>query len=146
MFSFVNNDMIVKSWTIFTDFDVSFFQFWVFALRKKHDCLSLHLQFLTGELYVQAQGMFDNGMYTRLLVVVHTAFKQDSTTNNNFEAEFVSQFFRSTFFFFQPLIHNTNTSDCYCILYSFWFLAMVPNITKICKKSMGKLISTCFLS
>ncbi|KAI8555874.1 hypothetical protein RHMOL_Rhmol05G0207500 [Rhododendron molle] len=41
-----------------------------------------------GELYVQAQGMFDNGMYTRLLVVVHTAFKQDSTTNNNFEAEF----------------------------------------------------------
>lgn len=37
---------------------------------------------------MQAQGMFDNGMYTRLLAVIHTAVKQASTTNNNFEAEF----------------------------------------------------------
>lgn len=85
---------------------------------------------------MQAQGMFDNGMYTQLLVAVHTAFKQDSTTNNNFEAEFVSQFFRSTFFF-QPLIHNTNTSDCYCILFSFWILAMVPNLQRDVRNLWG---------
>lgn len=60
--------------------------------------------FLTGELYVQAQGMFDDGMYTRLLAVIHTAVKQASTTNNNFEAEFVCQFF---FLFFYFIRSNT---------------------------------------
>ena len=47
----------------------------------------------TGELYVQANGMFDSGMYTRLLGVIHMAVKQAKISNNNFEAEFVSQFF-----------------------------------------------------
>uniref|UniRef100_A0A5B7BVG9 Protein MON2 homolog n=1 Tax=Davidia involucrata TaxID=16924 RepID=A0A5B7BVG9_DAVIN len=41
-----------------------------------------------GELYVQAQGMFDDGMYTQLLAVIHMAIKQAKITNNNFEAEF----------------------------------------------------------
>ncbi|KAL6998603.1 hypothetical protein U1Q18_050281, partial [Sarracenia purpurea var. burkii] len=42
-----------------------------------------------GELYVQAQGMFDSGMYKQLLAVIHMAVKQTKITNNNFEAEFI---------------------------------------------------------
>ncbi|XP_057496302.1 uncharacterized protein LOC130781215 [Actinidia eriantha] len=41
-----------------------------------------------GDLYVQANGMFDSGMYTRLLGVIHMAVKQAKISNNNFEAEF----------------------------------------------------------
>ncbi|XP_059649380.1 uncharacterized protein LOC132295225 isoform X2 [Cornus florida] len=41
-----------------------------------------------GELYVQAQAMFDNGMYSQLLAVIHMAVKQDKISNSNFEAEF----------------------------------------------------------
>ncbi|KAL7239326.1 hypothetical protein ACSBR2_005270 [Camellia fascicularis] len=41
-----------------------------------------------GELYEQAQSMFDNAMYTRLLAIVHMAVKQAKFTNYNFEAEF----------------------------------------------------------
>ncbi|GFY90641.1 ARM repeat superfamily protein [Actinidia rufa] len=45
-----------------------------------------------GDLYVQANGMFDSGMYTRLLGVIHMAVKQAKISNNNFEAEFVNEF------------------------------------------------------
>ncbi|GMP60725.1 hypothetical protein CsSME_00023471 [Camellia sinensis var. sinensis] len=41
-----------------------------------------------GELYEQAQAMFDNAMYTRLLAIVHMAVKQAKFTNYHFEAEF----------------------------------------------------------
>ncbi|XP_038879345.1 protein MON2 homolog isoform X2 [Benincasa hispida] len=41
-----------------------------------------------GELYVQAQMMFDNQMYTQLLSVVDLAIKQAIITNENFETEF----------------------------------------------------------
>ncbi|XP_052193720.1 uncharacterized protein LOC127802068 isoform X3 [Diospyros lotus] len=41
-----------------------------------------------GELYVQAQGMFDGGMYKWLLAIIHMEVKQEKITNNNFESEF----------------------------------------------------------
>ncbi|KAK3011261.1 hypothetical protein RJ639_010612 [Escallonia herrerae] len=41
-----------------------------------------------GELYLQAQGMFDSGMYTQLLSVIDLANKEAKCTNNTFEAEF----------------------------------------------------------
>ncbi|CAK9187179.1 unnamed protein product [Ilex paraguariensis] len=41
-----------------------------------------------GELYVQARGMFDNGMYAQLLSVIDSAIKQTIITDNNFEAEY----------------------------------------------------------
>ncbi|KAF8388070.1 hypothetical protein HHK36_026736 [Tetracentron sinense] len=40
-----------------------------------------------GELYVQAQKMFDNSMYTQLLVIIHLAVRQPKSTSDNFEAE-----------------------------------------------------------
>ncbi|XP_059291369.1 uncharacterized protein LOC132044850 isoform X2 [Lycium ferocissimum] len=41
-----------------------------------------------GELYVQAQGMFDNGTYLKLLSVVDSGIKQAKVANSNFEAEY----------------------------------------------------------
>lgn len=41
-----------------------------------------------GELYVQAQRMFDDGMYRKLLEIIHSAVKQAKMTNENFEVEF----------------------------------------------------------
>lgn len=41
-----------------------------------------------GELYVQAQGMFDNDTYLKLLSVVDSGIKQAKVTNSNFEAEY----------------------------------------------------------
>ncbi|GMI84989.1 hypothetical protein like AT5G27970 [Hibiscus trionum] len=41
-----------------------------------------------GELYVQAQLMFDEEMYTRLLVIIGLAMKQTATTCDNCESEF----------------------------------------------------------
>ncbi|KAL3843987.1 hypothetical protein ACJIZ3_001390 [Penstemon smallii] len=41
-----------------------------------------------GELYLQAQGMFDDGMYMQLLLIIDFATKEAKTTNNNFEAEY----------------------------------------------------------
>ncbi|KAL3516234.1 hypothetical protein ACH5RR_023136 [Cinchona calisaya] len=41
-----------------------------------------------GELYVQAQGMFDSDMYKQLLSVIDTAIKEAKFTSNNFEAEY----------------------------------------------------------
>ncbi|XP_022719220.1 protein MON2 homolog isoform X2 [Durio zibethinus] len=40
-----------------------------------------------GELYVQAQRMFDDHMYTRLLAIIGLAIKQTVTTTDNCEAE-----------------------------------------------------------
>lgn len=47
----------------------------------------------TGEIYVQAQKLFDSGMYTQLLSVIDSAIKEAKIANQNFEAEFVSYFF-----------------------------------------------------
>ncbi|XP_021281525.1 protein MON2 homolog isoform X2 [Herrania umbratica] len=41
-----------------------------------------------GELYVQAQRMFDDLMYTRLLAIIGLEIKQTVTTSDNCEAEF----------------------------------------------------------
>lgn len=49
----------------------------------------------TGELYVQAQKMFDSGMYAQLLSVIHSAINEAKSANNNFETEFVSHLFLS---------------------------------------------------
>lgn len=45
---------------------------------------------LAGELYVQAQGMFDNDTYLKLLSVVDSGIKQAEVDNSNFEVEYVS--------------------------------------------------------
>lgn len=41
-------------------------------------------------MYVQAQGMFDNGTYLKLLSVVDSGIKQAKVDNSNFEVEYVS--------------------------------------------------------
>ncbi|KAJ0013658.1 hypothetical protein Pint_20577 [Pistacia integerrima] len=41
-----------------------------------------------GELYVQAQRMFDDNMYTQLLAIIDLAVKQTMITNENYETEF----------------------------------------------------------
>ncbi|KAL0397341.1 UNVERIFIED_CONTAM: protein MON2 [Sesamum calycinum] len=41
-----------------------------------------------GEVYAQAQGMFDNDMYKQLILVVDSAVKEARTTNSTFEAEY----------------------------------------------------------
>ncbi|KAK7277858.1 hypothetical protein RJT34_22877 [Clitoria ternatea] len=41
-----------------------------------------------GELYVQAQGLFDDVMYTRLIAIMDLVVKQTMLTNDNFEMEF----------------------------------------------------------
>ncbi|KAJ4719601.1 Protein MON2-like protein [Melia azedarach] len=41
-----------------------------------------------GELYVQAQRMFDDHMYTQLLAIIDFTIKQTIITNDNFETEF----------------------------------------------------------
>ncbi|XAR64453.1 hypothetical protein NMG60_11024804 [Bertholletia excelsa] len=41
-----------------------------------------------GELYAQAQGMFDNDMYMRLIAVIHAVVRQAKISENNFESEF----------------------------------------------------------
>lgn len=51
------------------------------------------LKILTGELYVQAQKMFDDKMFSQLLAIIDLAAKQTIVTNDNFEAEFVSELF-----------------------------------------------------
>lgn len=61
--------------------------------------MSIFVKLLAGELYVQAQMMFDNQMYTQLLSVVDLAIKQAIITNENFETEFVSLFYPISFLF-----------------------------------------------
>ncbi|CAA0836755.1 ARM repeat superfamily protein [Striga hermonthica] len=41
-----------------------------------------------GELYVQAQGMFDIDMYKQLIFVVDSTIKESKISNNNFEADY----------------------------------------------------------
>ncbi|KAH6772485.1 ARM repeat superfamily protein [Perilla frutescens var. frutescens] len=41
-----------------------------------------------GELYSLAQGMFDNDMYTQLILVVDSAIKEAQRNSNNFEADY----------------------------------------------------------
>lgn len=50
------------------------------------------LKLLTGELYVQAQNMFDDKMFSQLLGIIDLAVKEAIVTNDNFETEFVSRF------------------------------------------------------
>lgn len=72
--------------TIFEYFPLLFFFLFVFSHIFK---------LFTGELYVQAQKMFDSGMYAQLLSVIHSAINEAKSANNNFEAEFVSHLFQS---------------------------------------------------
>ncbi|CAN4110213.1 unnamed protein product [Withania somnifera] len=53
------------------------------AYKLKHEILHG-----LGELYVQAQGMFDNDTYLKLLSVVDSGIKQAKVANSNFEAEY----------------------------------------------------------
>lgn len=55
--------------------------------------------FLTGELYVQAQRMFNDEMFSQLIGIIDLAIKQAITTNENFESEFVSKFLVSNMLF-----------------------------------------------
>ncbi|GER36682.1 ARM repeat superfamily protein [Striga asiatica] len=41
-----------------------------------------------GELYFQAQGMFDNDMYKQLIFVIDSTIKESKISNNNFEADY----------------------------------------------------------
>ncbi|CAA3013760.1 MON2 homolog isoform X1 [Olea europaea subsp. europaea] len=41
-----------------------------------------------GELYAQAQGMFDDGMYKQLILIIESAIAEAKFTINNFEAEY----------------------------------------------------------
>ncbi|KAL2456123.1 ARM repeat superfamily protein [Forsythia ovata] len=41
-----------------------------------------------GELYVQAQAMFDDGMYKQLILIIESAITEAKFTINNFEAEY----------------------------------------------------------
>lgn len=45
---------------------------------------------LAGEVYSLAQGMFDNDMYSQLILVVDSAIKEAKINSNNFEADYVS--------------------------------------------------------
>lgn len=47
---------------------------------------------LAGELYSQAQGMFDMDMYKQLISVVDTAIREAKINNNTFEADYVNIF------------------------------------------------------
>lgn len=49
--------------------------------------------FWAGELYSQAQGMFDNDMYKQLILVVDSAIREAKINNNNFEADYVNMSF-----------------------------------------------------
>ncbi|KAJ9185886.1 hypothetical protein P3X46_005466 [Hevea brasiliensis] len=61
-----------------------------------------------GELYVQAQRMFDDQMFSQLIGIIDLAIKQAITTNENFESEFghVSPVLR-TVLEILPLLHPT---------------------------------------
>lgn len=55
------------------------------------------LSIFAGELYVQAQRMFDDHLYTQLLGIIGLAVKQAIINNDNFETEFVSEPLHSPF-------------------------------------------------
>ncbi|KAK9292717.1 hypothetical protein L1049_020696 [Liquidambar formosana] len=72
-----------------------------------------------GEMYVQAQRMFDNAMYTQLLSIIFSTVKQAKITNDNFEAEFghVPPVQRTTLEIL-PMLHPPEN------LSSMWFLLL----------------------
>ncbi|XP_008450757.2 uncharacterized protein LOC103492245 isoform X2 [Cucumis melo] len=80
-----------------------------------------------GELYVQAQMMFDNQMYTQLLSVVDLAIKQAIITNENFETEFghVPPELR-TILEILPLLRPTNAISSMWLILLREFLQYLP--------------------
>lgn len=50
----------------------------------------MDLQTFAGELYVQAQRMFDDHRFSQLLAIIQLAIKQTMITNDNYESDFVS--------------------------------------------------------
>lgn len=48
---------------------------------------------------MQAQELFDRGMYTQLLSVIDLAITEANVANQHFEAEFVCHIFYSIYFF-----------------------------------------------
>ncbi|XP_044475978.1 protein MON2 homolog isoform X3 [Mangifera indica] len=66
-----------------------------FALQKSPNCsdntaakVKQEILHGLGELYLQAQRMFDDNMYTQLLAIIDLAVKQTMITNENYETEF----------------------------------------------------------
>lgn len=49
---------------------------------------------------MQAQELFDRGMYTQLLSVIDSAITEANIANQHFEAEFVCQIFYSSYSLF----------------------------------------------
>lgn len=75
---------------------------------------------------MQAQGMFSDNMYTRLIAIINMAVKQALLTNDTFEIEFVSLMLHSIPFMFLSLSFclllillkaGTVISSAHCILY-----------------------------
>lgn len=62
---------------------------------------------------MQAQGLFNDVIYTQLIAIIDLAVKQAMLTNDNFEIEFVSPFFNNFFNFL--LCWN-----CYCYVQYFF--------------------------
>lgn len=50
----------------------------------------LQCSYWAGELYSLAQGMFDNDMYSQLILVVDSAIKEAKMNSDNFEADYVN--------------------------------------------------------
>ncbi|KAG9148626.1 hypothetical protein Leryth_017375 [Lithospermum erythrorhizon] len=74
---------------------ISVLSVYEFALQKSPSCsdgaaskVKQEILQGLGELYVQAQGMFDIGMYNQMLLIFDSAIKQAKTASNNFEAEY----------------------------------------------------------
>uniref|UniRef100_A0A1D1Z879 Protein MON2 n=1 Tax=Anthurium amnicola TaxID=1678845 RepID=A0A1D1Z879_9ARAE len=61
-----------------------------------------------GELFVQAKMLFDNEMYSQLLVILHMAIRHSIAISNSFEAEFgIVQSMHRTILEIIPLLHPT---------------------------------------
>lgn len=87
----------------------------IFPIKKYsvNTCVLLNFSNFAGELYVQAQMMFDDRLYTQLLGIIELAVKQTNVANDNFENEFVSELSRSipiTIF-----LSLTHSSHCMCL-------------------------------
>lgn len=60
------------------------------VIQISWDWFTSYFDHLSGELYVQAQGLFNDVVYTQLIAIIDLAVKQAMLTNDNFEMEFVS--------------------------------------------------------
>lgn len=60
------------------------------VIQISWDWFTPYFDHLSGELYVQAQGLFNDVVYTQLIAIIDLAVKQAMLTNDNFEMEFVS--------------------------------------------------------